>query len=212
MNVKMKLIHRHRIGWSLLNRRNWSVFFAENLFLPKQWVFHVSYFTAICRWARHAPNFGTFFHVSTNSWLASNAMLTRCQPYGANATLRGAIDIVETAAPTLRWLTRINGCLSKINEQINFPLKHDMVCSLIFDKHQFIRVSQHTVGAVSTIYMAPLNVALAPCQHGVGSQSTVCWHMKKRSKIRRAASSSANSSIYYYKCGRRFALDGNSIC
>jgi hypothetical protein len=22
MNVKMKLIHRHRIGWSLLNRRN----------------------------------------------------------------------------------------------------------------------------------------------------------------------------------------------
>ena len=38
-------------------------------------------YTAICRWARRAPNFRTFFHVSTNSWLASNATLTRRQRY-----------------------------------------------------------------------------------------------------------------------------------
>jgi hypothetical protein len=49
-----------------------------------------------------------------------------------------------------------------------------MFCSLIFDKHPFIDVSQCSVGAASTISMAPLNVALAPCQRGVGNQSTVC--------------------------------------
>jgi hypothetical protein len=38
-------------------------------------------------------------------------------------------------------------------------------CSLIFDKHPFIGV----VGATSTISMASLNIALAPCQHDVGS-------------------------------------------
>jgi hypothetical protein len=36
-----------------------------------------------------------------------------------------------------------------------------MFCSLIFDKHPFIDVSQRSVGAASTIYMAPLNLALA---------------------------------------------------
>ena len=53
-------------------------------------------------------------------------------------------------------------------------LSEKLICSLIFDKHPFIRVSQRSVGAVSTISMAPLNVALALCQRGVGSQSTVC--------------------------------------
>jgi hypothetical protein len=75
--------------------------------------------TAICRWACRAPNFRMFFHVSTNSWLASNATLTRRQRFvegGHRCSWGGANTMFA--------------CRKSMNKTFHSNMLHTTICKL----------------------------------------------------------------------------------